>query len=351
MDEPNSGEAGDNPGGHVTTDQAAVADPAPPATPPAQPEKKKAVLVAWLRRLLVLVVVVAAGYQLVANWGEVSGTLTAIPWHSLLLSQLTVVAGIVAGTMAWQVIVNDLGKPIGTFRGAQIMLVGSLGKYVPGSVWAYLLQMELGRKAGLPRARIFTGSLLNIGFSVVGSLVLGLFALPVMLRDSPGALWLFALLPLGLAALHPKVLTWGTSLVLRVLKRQPLDHTLRWRTIGKALGWVLAAYFCYGLHLWLLANAIGEPGLSGLVLSTGAMSLGLTIGLFAFVLPSGAGVREVVLVAALGTAMPTGQAMAFAAASRVMFMLADIVTAGAAALLARWRADREPQAAELPPVP
>lgn len=69
----------------------------------------------------------------------------------------------VVATYGWQVIVDELGAPVGGFRCGQIYLVGQLGKYLPGSVWAYLLQMELGRRAGVPRARVFTASLVQWG--------------------------------------------------------------------------------------------------------------------------------------------------------------------------------------------
>jgi hypothetical protein len=58
------------------------------------------------------------------------------------------IASILVSMYGWQVMVDDLGKPIGHRRGAQICLVGQLGKYMPGSAWAYVLQMELGGKTG-----------------------------------------------------------------------------------------------------------------------------------------------------------------------------------------------------------
>jgi hypothetical protein len=44
----------------------------------------------------------------------------------------------------------------------------------------------------------------------------------------------------------------------------------------------------------------------------------------------------------------TVTAFALAVASRLMFIVADLVTAGAAALLARWRVPAEPEAAQAP---
>ncbi|MEV6908216.1 lysylphosphatidylglycerol synthase transmembrane domain-containing protein [Amycolatopsis sp. NPDC051071] len=306
-----------------------------------QPKSTKAKILDVVRWIAILAVVGFAAKTLVANWGEFWRTLSDVAWESSTLSLLALIAAIMVSTHGWQVMVDDLGKPIGYARGAQICLVGSLGKYVPGSVWAYLLQMELGRKAGLARARIFTGSLIQLGVGVVSALVVSLLAAPAVFSNSPRAMWLFVLIPVGLAMLHPRVLTWGTSLVLRTLRRPPLDHRLSWSVVGKVFGSSTAAWALQGVHLWLLANSVGTPGFSGFVLCVGAMAVAMTVGTFAFILPSGVGVREVAQVAVLtASGLTVGQATAFAIASRVMFTVADLITAGAAALSARLAAPR-----------
>ncbi|WP_394614599.1 lysylphosphatidylglycerol synthase transmembrane domain-containing protein [Lentzea sp. JNUCC 0626] len=304
------------------------------SAPASEPQRKslKSQLIAWARRLLVVAVIGFAGYQLVTNWTEVWKTLSGIAWQSAVLSMVSVLVSMFFGLMAWQTLVDSLGKPIGLVRGAQINLVGMLGKYIPGSVWAYVLQMELGRKAGLARARIFTSALVQVGITVVASLLLGGLALPVVLDDVPSAVWLYALLPIGLIALHPAILTWGTSLVLKTLRRPGLSERIKWSTVGKSLGYSLLAFGFQGLHLWLLSNSVGSPGWAGLGQCIGAMALAMTIGLFVFILPAGAGARELVMVAVLvAGGLDPIQAGAFAAASRVMFIVADLVTAGAAA--------------------
>ncbi|WP_216212949.1 lysylphosphatidylglycerol synthase transmembrane domain-containing protein [Amycolatopsis aidingensis] len=310
--------------------------PAASEQPEQQRKPLKAKLLDVVRWVAVAVVVFFAARQLITNWAEFWATIQGIPWQSSVLSLLVLILSIGVGVYAWQVIVNDLGTPVGYPRGAQINLVGSLGKYVPGSVWAYLLQMELGKKAGLARARIFTSSLIHFGVGVVAALILSLFAMPAVFANSPRAWWLLVLIPLGLAALHPRVLTWGTSLVLRILRRPALDHRFSYRTVGTVFGALAVVYALQGLHLWLLANSVGAPGIGGYVLCVGAMAIAMTSGNFAFIMPSGAGVREVVMVAVLtATAISGPQALAFALASRVMFTVADLVTAGTAALTAR----------------
>jgi hypothetical protein len=309
----------------------------PPTAPVKSRASWKAQVITWARRLLLLAVVAGAGYYLVTRWDEVWTTLSSVPWYSAVLSMVAVVLGIMSSTAAWQNIVDDLGKPIGRVRASQIFLVSQLGKYVPGAVWAYVLQMELGKKAGLARARMFVSSLVQVGVAVVASLVVGLLALPKLLDESPGAVWLYVVLPFGLVALHPRVMTWGVNLVLRVLRKAPLDHRLHWSTIIKTLGFTVLSYALFGTHLWLLATADGTPQVDVLMLCIGAIAIGLTAGLFFFILPSGAGVRDVLVAVALAPAVGVVGGAAFAVASRAMFTVADVGTAGAAALIAKLR--------------
>jgi hypothetical protein len=202
-------------------------------------------------------------------------------------------------------------------------------------VWAFLLQMELAKAVGVTRVRAFTASLVVAGLGVLCSLVTGLLALPVILAGNHAYLWLFALLPVGLALLHPRPLTWLVSRALRLLRRNPLPHPLTGLAITKTLGMAAVSFVLFGLHLWLLANSLGSPGWSGLLLCVGAMSLAMTAGLLAFFLPSGIGAREVVLLAALTTVLPSGPALALVVVSRVMFTVVDLASAGGAVLLAR----------------
>ncbi|MEW2500147.1 lysylphosphatidylglycerol synthase transmembrane domain-containing protein [Amycolatopsis sp. CA-161197] len=316
----------------MTTVRTPEEDSPAPSQPKKAAKSTKAKILDVVRWLAIVLVVVFAAKALTDNWTEFWHTLSDVAWQSSVLSLVALVLAIMVSTWGWQVLVDDLGKPVGYIRGAQICLVGSLGKYVPGSVWAYLLQMELGRKAGLARARIFTGSLIQLGVGVVSALVVSLLAAPAVFSNSPRAMWLFVLIPVGLALLHPRVLTWGTSLVLRVLRRPPLERPLTWGVVLKTFGASTLAWVLQGVHLWLLANSVGAPGFNGLVLCVGAMAVAMTVGTFAFILPSGIGVREVAQVAVLtASGLTVGQATAFAVASRVMFTVADLLTAGGTA--------------------
>jgi uncharacterized membrane protein YbhN (UPF0104 family) len=121
------------------------------------------------------------------------------------------------------------------------------------------------------------------------------------------------------------------------MRKGPLPKALSWRGVLTACAWLAATWVLFGLHLWLLANALGAPGLNGVTRCIGGFALAMAAGVVFVFAPSGAGVREALIVAALSPVMTTGQALGIAVVSRALFILADVGSAGAAALSgARW---------------
>lgn len=298
---------------------------------------RRSVVIDVARYVAVAAVVIAAVYALASNWAAVAETLLSVPIERTLLSALAVLGGISAATMSWQVLVDDFGTPIGPARGAQIFLVGQLGKYIPGSVWAYLLQIELGNKAGLSRARVFAATFFSIAVAMVAALIAGALALNELITENPDLqplAWAYLLLPVALIMLHPKILTRIVLLAFRLLRRPRPDHPVRLVTVATSLAWALGSYFLYGLHLWLLVGSSDRPLLTALALYIGTMAIGLISGLFVFFLPSGIGVRELIIVTGLGPLVGVGPALAYATLSRALFTVADLVSAGVAAGIA-----------------
>ena len=302
-----------------------------------RPRKSARVLVVNIvRYLLIALVVGAAVYYIWRNWDEVGPYFGSISVLSLVGSFVAVSAGIACATMSWQVLVDDLGRAIGPGRGAPIFLVGQLGKYLPGTVWAYVLQLELGRKAGLARARVFAATIFSVAVAMVAALIAALTALPEIVSDRPdlkAVYLLYVLLPVALVLLHPRILNALARFGFKILRRPAPDHPVMGQTVIKSLLWAFGSYAFYGVHLWILARTASDLGVSALFLCIGTMATGMMAGLFAFFLPSGAGVREIVIITALSPLIGLAPATAFAAMSRVIFTVADLVTAGGAAII------------------
>lgn len=298
---------------------------------------RRAGLVNVLRIALTALVVVAALWQLVIHWQEVAETVAGLQWHRALLAQAMIFLAFACSTLSWQVLLDDLGKPIGLRRGAQIFLVGQLGKYLPGSVWAYVLQIELGHKAGLERARVFAATVFSVVVGVVAALFAGALAIPRLVEQDPRLAWLpwlYLVLPVALVMLYPPVLTAIVRFGFRLLRRPRPDHPIAGRAVAASLAAALGTYLFFGMHLWMLADTREGLTLSPLSLCIGTMAIAMLAGLAAFMLPSGVGAREFVIVIALTPLVGVGRATAYAAVSRVMFILAELVSAGTAAALA-----------------
>ena len=96
-------------------------------------------------------------------------------------------------------------------------------------------------------------------------------------------------------------------------------------------GWSLGSWAAYGLSLWILAIGVGAPAGKSLPLCLAGVALAMTAGFIVVVAPSGIGVREAVLVAALAPVLTTSGALAVALVLRLLFTLGDFVAAAAVA--------------------
>lgn len=95
------------------------------------------------------------------------------------------------------------------------------------------------------------------------------------------------------------------------------------------LGWAF-----YGLHVWVLMASFGPEYLTprALGVSIGGYAFAWVAGLLFFVLPAGAGARDLSLVVALSAVLPPHQGLALAVLSRGVSIVCDLGTAGLSAL-------------------
>jgi uncharacterized membrane protein YbhN (UPF0104 family) len=286
-----------------------------------------------IRRLLRLVLALAAlgflGYGLAANWDDTTAAVARIsPW-AVAGAFAAVLAGQFFMLLAWRQVLAGLGSPLPVRIAGRIMFVGQLGKYIPGAIWAYAAMMDLGRDHGSPPRRTFAcislALVINLGVGI--AVAAATLATQEVVRQ---AWYLLLLLPVIAICLHPKVLTWGLNLALRLARRDTLDTVLPGRTVLIAVGWTTVGWLVYGLHTWALS---GRWDLY--VVATGAYAFAWATGLLTVLVPAGVGVREGALVLVLHPIIGTGAALAVAVVSRLAFTLADLTAAGLAFLLGR----------------
>ncbi|MEV4107693.1 lysylphosphatidylglycerol synthase domain-containing protein [Nonomuraea sp. NPDC049695] len=263
-------------------------------------------------------------YAVAKQWDAVVAGFARLSWAALAGSLVAVVAALLGAMLTWRTLLADLGSPLPLRPAAKVFFVGQLGKYIPGAVWPVIAQMEMGRDLGVPRSRSAAAFFLMMPIQLATGLLVTLVTLG---WDRYG--WLLLFIPLLLVLLEPKVINAVIGYALRRLKREPLERPLTRRGMLAALGWALAGWLCYGVHLYFVVPQ------AGLLFAVGAFALSWCLGILTFVVPAGAGVREVAMVAVLAPQLEGGAAIAVALSSRIVIVIGDLICAGLAGIAAR----------------
>lgn len=274
-----------------------------------------------------MVVCIAFVVRTIANdWSQVNDTLrhSSGPWMaaSFILGAL----GMIAVAFVWADALRIVGGRISRSHALSWYFTGEIGKYIPGGIWAVVGRGEIASRNGVPRNQAYPSIALSlIGLYLAAALAAAMI-LPFDLANqahSGPALFLLLLVPIGLVLLHPKVLEAVRLGVSQVTKR-PIDVVIpTWRQSVTLVFRYLPAWIGITGATWCVAQAL--PGVDTPVLRIAlATLLSWTVG-FLTPTPGGAGVREAVFIAVSGLA--AGPAVAVAIASRLVFVLVDVIGA------------------------
>jgi uncharacterized membrane protein YbhN (UPF0104 family) len=290
-----------------------------------------------LRIAAVTVVVVFVVVFVVTNWAEVRAGLLRLQPSDVLVALAAAMLGVVASMLSWRALVTGAGSPLRVTAAARVFFLGQLGKYVPGSVWPIVAQMELSQRYEVPRARTAFAALTQM---LVG-IVTGIVVAAVLLALSPtGALaeyrWLTVVGVVSMIALLPPVLNVGVGLAARLTGgRLTAPEPLGWRTVGTSAAWALVMWVAFGVHTWVMAARLGPPDADLWLLATGGYALASVVGIVIIVLPAGAGAREAILVLVFSGVLSSEDAIVLALVSRFIMLVADLAGAGVAVAVTR----------------
>ena len=299
---------------------------------PASPWRRR---LGFLAGLLVLAFLVLA---LVDGWSAVSEYDWNLQPGLLALGCLVLLAFYLASGAGYIAIIERLhhgGPP--RLAMLSIWARSLLGRYVPGNVLMVLGRVVLSHDRGIPRRATLAATvyeqLLALGVAAAGAVVF------VAAYGGGGGwrLWLLALVPLGLLALHPRIFGPASTAVLRLAKREPLPRLIPPAPLAGLVAWYALTAGLLGVGIWLLVRSAagadaGSPAFVGL-----AFLLSFAVSTLAFIFPSGLGVREGAFALALSQSLPGSVAVALSVGVRVMLTSVELVFIGAAVLAGRRR--------------
>ena len=301
-----------------------------------------ALLRRMLPRLVGVTVLVAGAVLVYRDRSSLQQAVTTIGAPTAALALLCALLGTVCIEQVWLSVLGGLGAVVPGSEAARVFLVSQLGKYLPGSVWPVLAQMELGRRRGIPRATMLAANILMLTVVTATGLLTGAALLP---WSSAAGLrehwWTLLLIPPLLGLLHPRAIPAVVDRLLRLAGRPPIGARVAPAGMVRAVLWGFGTWALLGAHLYLMLHALGGRGGAAVAASVGGMALAFAAGLIVVPAPAGAGIREAVIVATFSGLLPTSAALAVALASRALLVVADVTLAAGAGLLGRRRTDAD----------
>jgi uncharacterized membrane protein YbhN (UPF0104 family) len=287
------------------------------------------------------VVVLVAGFVVLAVIAEI-GRLPDVELRFapgwLALAVVGFVMAQLVCAEAWRGILARLGEPMPFMRSNAIWNVSNLARYVPTSMLLVVVRIRLCSSAGVRAERTVASLVYEVPVMLTGALCIGAwFVVGLPQAESLGAIrWVVLAVPVvALAVVHPAVFRPIGDWLARRLGREPLPQLL---TFPQVLAFVVlyaAGFAIAGLATYALVAGVYRVDPADLPTIVGSFSAMFAVSLFAFILPGGLGVREVVFAGALAPVLPTSIAIAVAIAVRLLQMAIEVVLALVTPLLAQ----------------
>lgn len=299
----------------------------------------------WLAQVLVAAVVVYFIATYLAHyWTKVSAYHWSIHPLPLALSALAFLLFYLLQGGAWWLLLRGFDLSSSFARASATWGRSILARYVPGNVFMFLGRAWMSHRQGLDVARVSAAMVYEQALGLASALLTVALLLPFWHYHRGGMALALLAVPVLVALMHPRVFTPIATRVLRLLKREPLGAVLPFVQVLGLLGYYVVSWLVAGLAAWLLANSVTGVGVAALPVTVAAYAFAYVVGMAAFVMPSGLGVREAVLAASLAARLPGGVALAWALLLRLWQTLVELLYVGGAVLAGR--SEGEPAAGE-----
>ncbi|HEY3832692.1 MAG TPA: lysylphosphatidylglycerol synthase transmembrane domain-containing protein [Acidimicrobiia bacterium] len=271
------------------------------------------------------------------QWSQVRHSLAHVSVGWLVLGVLLATVGMVAIALAWRPVLVALGAPhVSRATVIRWYFVGEIGKYVPGGIWSVAGRSELSsRRGGMPRSAAYGSVALSLFLLEIGAAIVAAVAIPFsgIEHKHPIAWLVILLLPVGLAVLHPRVLSASLRGASKAARRELSVPIPDYRVMLRLIAGYVPAWFAIGGGTWAIARSLDPHAPFGNVFTAAVISW--IVGFLLVPVPGGVGVREGAFTALVS--LPKGIAATAAILARLAFMLVDGGGAVLAPLLLRDR--------------
>jgi uncharacterized membrane protein YbhN (UPF0104 family) len=233
---------------------------------------------------------------------------------------------VLLGALGWWLILQGLGAKIYFKPAANIHLLSSISKYIPGYAWQYISQWILSSKQGI--SSYTTGIAITLEFvqilwtgTCISFISFPQFYLDLLNINTSAGL-MVRIIGIILLPLPPILIGFRPRWFLR--KNFEFEQIkIRWlvgSSIVVCLGW-----FLLGGSLQLFLESLDTASGVSLLYLTFTFSTSLLIGILVIPVPNGLGIREGIMVFLLSKVIPTPIAILAAIFSRLAITFSELI--------------------------
>ena len=269
------------------------------------------------------------GYSLVKSWRQIDLSSFNLDARYLFASLVPHAVGMALAALGWGLIVRQLDPGASLLKSAKIYYYTNVPKNLPGTVWYILGRVYLHEKEGVTK----TAATVAVVLETVVIFLASALVYMVCLIFQPGAAvvdWRYILLMLvaGATLLHPAIFGRAVNYVIHRLGQEAAAHVhLRFRDIGLWLVLYVVVIVIGGGALFLLVNAVYPAAVGTFLWITRAWAISVILSSLVFWLPGHLGIRDGILVMALGSFLPISAALVIALLWRVWMALDELAWA------------------------
>lgn len=322
--------------------------------PPSSPVGWRKPFVRALKAAVAVLVFVFVIRHVLRTWEDLGRSEVALTFRPgwFALSALAYLVGLSFCGAFYRDVLGRSPTPISRFAAQRAYLVSQLGKYVPGKAVVVVMRAALskpyGVRASTSAVATFYETLVMMAsgawlaavlFAVGGDSPMVAFGRPVMGVTEVSAFIMFAMLSAGLGTalltvVWPSVFRKVAGTLLRKVPGVGSDAMPEFDRAVLARGLVLTgvSWLFLGLSQVAAAKGLAGPGAaeigpSAISVATASVALATVAGFVVAIAPGGLGVREGVLMYALGPAFGPALATASALALRLAWVAAEVLAA------------------------
>jgi uncharacterized membrane protein YbhN (UPF0104 family) len=233
------------------------------------------------------------------NWESVRTLQLEMNWKYLVLGIFMMIANYLCTTLSWHIGINyfDNHKKLKFTQSIALVNISQLGKYIPGKIWSYMIQIYWLASKGVPKTTVLYLNIVTTLLSILVSLSMGcllLIMLPNLYHLKTEILiFISLLLVINLVLFNKNFLRFFIKMFSRITGQKISFYQLSTRRIIS-----MQLLYITGTFFWALAGCFISLSIGfsldslRIIFISSAMLLGDVIGFLILIAPGGLGVRE-----------------------------------------------------------